>query len=128
MATSEERFAAMYAELGESSSRWEDSLGLGYVLSVAHEHGILEDVVTATVLGEEGDTFLVSVEVSPGLYVHGELTRWCDVRPALEVYGMQAVHHVLQRLGEVASGVRAAFLREVATVVSAAVLPEGTMR
>lgn len=123
MSIPDRSITAICAAFDDSRRSWSDSLGLSYLLAVAHECGVLRDVGTLHVLDDEHDVFAVSVEVSSDLYVHGELTQWSEVRPEAEMDDGQAVRHVLRRLDEVAARVRAQFLSEVATIVSTALLP-----
>jgi hypothetical protein len=123
MLATTEQLAAICTELGELSSGWTDPLCLDFLLSVAHAHGVLPDVGTLQILDVEHDTFLVSVEVSPGIYLHAEPTHWGDVRPPIGTVVVEAVRHVLGRLEEIAAVVREVFLRTVGAIVATAVFP-----
>jgi hypothetical protein len=109
---SDKQLSAIYADFGEPSGAWGDSLCLESLLSDAHEHGVLQAVWTYPLLdGRDVDLFLVSVELGPNVFAHGMPVNWYEIRPALDAQGAKAVRHVLERVGAVADEVAATFRR-----------------
>jgi hypothetical protein len=125
MYASPDHIVAIAEDFGPHAG-WGDSTCLEPLLSTAHHYGVLCDVWVYQLLDERDiDIFLVSVHLCPTVFAHPQAISWDQVQPDPGLPSVEAIRHVLARISEIAEAVRTAFLQEVATIVSGAVMPDG---